>query len=70
MSPHRWHAIEALFSRAVELDSAARSLFLDVACRTPDDAPDADLRREVERLLALDPDAQAFFGPDELPSGA
>ncbi len=65
MTPHRWHTLEALFSRAAELDPAARPLFLDAACRTPADAPDVELRHEVERLLDLDADARAFFDPNE-----
>ncbi len=64
MTTDRWRSIVALFSRAAEVDPAVRSLFLDAACRTPAGAPDPGLRREVERLLALDPDADAFFGRD------
>jgi Tol biopolymer transport system component/predicted Ser/Thr protein kinase len=43
----RWQRIEALFHSALERDSVSRAAFLDGAC-----GQDADLRREVESLLA------------------
>jgi serine/threonine protein kinase/tetratricopeptide (TPR) repeat protein len=47
MAPDRWHRIEALYHSALERDPASRTAFLDGAC-----GQDADLRREVESLLA------------------
>jgi len=45
-----------IFSEAWELDPSARGIFLDLAC-----AENAELRREVERLLADAERADAFF---------
>jgi len=47
MAPDRWQRIEALYHAALERDPATRAAFLDGAC-----GQDADLRREVESLLA------------------
>ncbi len=47
MAPDRWQRIEALFHSALERDPASRPAFLDGAC-----GQDADLRHEVESLLA------------------
>ena len=47
MTPERWHQIEEIFQTAIEHDAAERSAFLTEAC-----GGDADLRREVESLLA------------------
>jgi hypothetical protein len=47
MAPDRWQRIEALFHSALERDPGLRTAFLDGAC-----GQDADLRREVESLLA------------------
>ena len=46
-TPERWHRIEALYNSALARDPAARAPFLDDAC-----GEDADLRREIESLLA------------------
>ena len=46
-TPDRWQRIEALYHDALERDPAVRAVFLDGAC-----GQDADLRREVESLLA------------------
>ncbi len=54
MTPDRWQQIQDVFNAAVERPAAERVAFLDTAC-----AADADLRREVESLLATydeDPD--------------
>ena len=64
MTSARWHAIEAIFDDVADLAPAARPAFLDAACRSPDGAPDPALRAEVERLLALDGGAEAFFEGD------
>src|SRR4051812_26123569 len=48
--------VEEIFYAALDLESSeARSEFLDRACG------DADVRRRVERLLALDPEADEFL---------
>lgn len=47
MNRERWVQVQELFHAALERDRAARILFLDEAC-----AGDADLRVEVESLLA------------------
>lgn len=47
LSPERWHRVEAILHSALALDGNARDAFLDAAC-----GDDADLRREVESLLA------------------
>jgi Tol biopolymer transport system component/predicted Ser/Thr protein kinase len=46
-TPDRWQRIEALYHSALELGPAARAAYLDNACGL-----DANLRREVESLLA------------------
>jgi serine/threonine protein kinase/dipeptidyl aminopeptidase/acylaminoacyl peptidase len=47
LTPERWSQIEELFHRAVECAPEDRPLLLDQAC-----GEDAELRREVESLLA------------------
>jgi serine/threonine protein kinase len=47
MEPQRWKQIDAIFAAALERDAAERPAFLDEAC-----AGDAELRKEVESLLA------------------
>ncbi len=49
MRAERWTRVEGLFHRALEMDEAARAEFLRAEC-----GGDAELRREVERLLAAD----------------
>jgi eukaryotic-like serine/threonine-protein kinase len=46
-TPDRWQRIESLYHSALERDPASRAAFLDGAC-----GQDADLRREIESLLA------------------
>ena len=50
MTPERWEQIKAVFTRAIALDGVARMAYLDSAC-----GPDAELRAEVESLLASSP---------------
>jgi len=45
----RWQQVRELFDRALDLEPEARAAFLEEAC-----ADDADLRREVESLLAAE----------------
>ena len=47
MTPERWSRIREILAAAVETPEAERSRFLDSAC-----AGDAELRAEVERMLA------------------
>ena len=54
MNPERWQRTEDLFYQALERDEATRGAFLDQQC-----GDDAELRREVERLLAADRAAAA-----------
>jgi serine/threonine-protein kinase len=49
MDTERWRQVEGLFHRATELAPKERPSFLDDACRD-----DAELRRQVEGLLAAD----------------
>src|SRR5262249_50897215 len=49
MTPERWRQVEEIFQTAVERDGAERDDFLPEGC-----AGDADLRREVESLLAYE----------------
>lgn len=56
MKPERYEQIDKVFQAAVELDADRRAAFLDHAC-----GGDAELRREVEALLACDEKARAFI---------
>ncbi|MGD1097422.1 MAG: protein kinase [Bryobacteraceae bacterium] len=49
MTPERWHQIKALYHAALEHEPGERGVFLAEAC-----AGDAELRAEVESLLAQD----------------
>jgi serine/threonine protein kinase len=52
LTPERWSQIEELFHRAVECDPQQRTGLLDEACNG-----DAELRRDVEALLACEENA-------------
>ncbi|MFH2001615.1 MAG: serine/threonine-protein kinase, partial [Planctomycetota bacterium] len=54
MDPARFKRIKDLFQSALEEDVAERPAFLDQACQE-----DQELRREVERLLAVDGDLES-----------
>ena len=56
MTPERWRQIEELYQAARARDPAARPAFLERAC-----GPDAELRREVESLLAGRTQAESFL---------
>src|SRR5262245_35846364 len=60
MSPDRWQQIKQIFSDALEAAPAERNAFLVEAC-----ANDAELRQEVESLLAehASPDEKFFSLP-------
>jgi eukaryotic-like serine/threonine-protein kinase len=46
MTPERWNEVERIYQAALDSDPAARSVFLDDACKN-----DPELRREVVALL-------------------
>ncbi|HKK08995.1 MAG TPA: hypothetical protein VKA44_08930, partial [Gemmatimonadota bacterium] len=52
----RWHEVDDLFDRALNLQPGERSFFLDERC-----AGDPELRRAVEGLLAADAGAGGFL---------
>ena len=56
MTSERWSQIERLYHAAVELDAELRSEFLDRAC-----TGDEELRREIDSLLAFEPQAGNFI---------
>ena len=56
MRAERWKQIDEVFDAALERDEAERASFLEEAC-----AGDADLRREVESLLAAHDRAATFI---------
>jgi len=56
MSPDVWSRAKPVFEAALARSEAERAAFMAAAC-----GGDDVLRAEVERLLALDSDAQTFF---------
>jgi len=56
MSFDRWQQIEALYHAALKLEPSQRAAFLEEGC-----GGDAELRGEVESLLAADAQAQDFI---------
>lgn len=65
MTTSRWDRLTALFNAAAELPPAERPPFLDKAC-----ADDAELRVEVERLMAAESRAGGFIEIPALQGGA
>lgn len=61
----RWERVKRLFSRAAELDRDARRAFLDREI-----GEDAELRAQVEQLLAADDEAEEFLEAGAAPPGA
>jgi serine/threonine protein kinase/Tol biopolymer transport system component len=61
MNPEFWRKVEELFQEALERAPEARLAFLEEVCGN-----DADLRRQVELLLAKDIQAKSFFEPAPL----
>src|ERR1035438_6236260 len=59
MDSERRKQVDRLFHAALERDPASRAAFLDRACGNDADA--ADLRREVESLLAASPTGQGLL---------
>ena len=61
MTPARWQQVKPVLQGALEQPAAARARFLDGAC-----AGDAELRAEVESLLAASEDAGEFLNQPAL----
>ena len=55
MKPERWQEIEQLYHTVLKQDASERAAFLKEAC-----GGDAELRREVESLLARQSEAESF----------
>src|SRR5277367_6630962 len=55
MKPERWSKIESIFHKALETDEPRRGSVIEESC-----AGDAELRREVESLLAHHSDSASF----------
>jgi len=64
MAPDRWEHAFALFDAALARPEAERAAFLSSEC-----SDDADLRQEVESLLAAHGDAQGFLSGHRLRAG-
>lgn len=56
MKPERWGEVESIFHKALEADESQRSSVIEESC-----AGDAELRREVESLLAHHSDSASFI---------
>jgi eukaryotic-like serine/threonine-protein kinase len=56
MTPGRWHQINELYYAALEVSEKERTSFLEQACHS-----DAELRSEVESLLATHKSAGGFL---------
>lgn len=54
--PQKWHEIKEIFYAALDLAEDERVCFLDTACKA-----DADLRREIEEMLASSEAAGGFL---------
>ena len=58
MTPEQWKRITAIFGDALQYDADKRTAFLDAVC-----SGNAELRRQVEALLASDQDGDDFMAP-------
>jgi len=56
MNPERWQRIESIYNRVLELEPGQRAAYIGGAC-----AGDESLRKEVERLLARQSEAEHFI---------
>ncbi|HLV86423.1 MAG TPA: protein kinase [Candidatus Sulfotelmatobacter sp.] len=56
MRPERWRKVESIFHKALEAGESQRSSVIEESC-----AGDAELRREVESLLAHHSDSASFI---------
>jgi eukaryotic-like serine/threonine-protein kinase len=61
MNPERWQQIKRLYNSALEIDPGRREAFLAEAC-----AGDESLRKEIERLLARQAEAEDLLGKPAL----
>jgi hypothetical protein len=61
MTPERWQQINELYHNALELDASGQGTFLNQAC-----AGDAELRDEVESLIASHDQAGSFISEPAL----
>src|SRR5690349_2479934 len=59
MKPDRWRKVDELFEAALEREPSSRAAFLDQACGS-----DKELRREVEKMLSFDHQAEDFIKTD------
>ena len=59
MKPDRWRKVDELFEAALEREPHSRAAFLDKAC-----GDDVDLRREVEKMLSFERQAEDFIQTD------
>ena len=59
MKPDRWREVDDLFAAALEREPSDRTAFLEQACGS-----DRQLRREVEKMLAFDRQAEDFIQTD------
>jgi serine/threonine-protein kinase len=59
MKPDRWRKVDELFEAALEREPEHRAAFLDEVC-----GGDKELRREVEKMLDIDNQAQDFIKTD------
>ncbi|HEX5873523.1 MAG TPA: protein kinase [Pyrinomonadaceae bacterium] len=59
MKPDRWRKVDQLFEAALERPPQDRAAFLDQACGS-----DRELRREVEKMLNFDRQAEDFIQTD------
>jgi eukaryotic-like serine/threonine-protein kinase len=64
VTPERWQQIKYIFDRAVECDAASRPGFLREQC-----GDDEELRKEVESLLASDPETGSLLHNPLLETG-
>jgi len=58
MTPEQWKRITAIFGDALQYHADKRTAFLDAVC-----SGNAELRRQVEALLASDQDGDDFMAP-------
>ena len=65
MTPERWKQIEQLYHAALKQEANRRTAFLKEAC-----AGDEDLHREVESLLAHEPQAESLIEASALEGAA
>jgi serine/threonine protein kinase len=56
MKPDRWQKVDQIFAAALDLEPERRAAFLDEACGS-----DKELRREVEKMLNIDREAEDFI---------